>query len=79
MDLTPAQAATLRDAIRHRLNYLHAVKVRMFQVGVGPGDRQYDLFDQAEGSLRRLADELHGLPVVRERRPWEPGGAGHGP
>jgi len=79
MDLTPAQAATLRDAVRHRLNYLHAVKVRMFQVGVGPGDRLYDLFDQAEESLRRLADELHNLSLNRDRRPWEPGRAGHGP
>jgi hypothetical protein len=35
------------------------------------------LFDQAEESLRRSsAGVLHDMSIVRERRPWEPGGAG---
>jgi hypothetical protein len=75
MDLTPQQAVALRDAIRSRMNYLHRVKVRMYQLGVGPGDRLYDLFDAAEVALSRLAEDLHGRSLDAERRPWEPGPA----
>lgn len=70
--LTPDQARVLRDAIRTRTNYLHAVRNRMEQRGAGPGDRLYDLFTEAEAVLTRLAAELHDLTIVRERRPWEP-------
>jgi hypothetical protein len=73
MDLTPDQARVLRDAVRDRKNYLHKVKVRMCQLSTGPGDGLYDLFDQAEKALTRLAEELHGRTIaVGDRRPWEP-------
>jgi hypothetical protein len=73
MDITPAQAGKLRDAVRNRMSYFHAVKVRMYQLNVGPGDRLYDLFDQAEAALRRLAEELHNLSLGPGRRYLEPG------
>jgi len=74
MDITPDQARVLRDAVRSRMGYLHGVKVRMYQLGVGPGDGLYDLFDQAGQSLCRLADELHGRAIGDcSRRPWELG------
>ena len=74
MDLTPDQARRLRDAVRSRTFYFHRVKVRMHQLGTGPGDELYDLFDRAEEALRRLADELHGRSIPTDaRRPWEPG------
>jgi hypothetical protein len=38
----------------------------------------YVQFDKAEESLRRLTNGPHDMTIVRERRPWEPGGAGHG-
>jgi hypothetical protein len=37
------------------------------------------LLDKAEAALRRLSDERRSLSFNRERRPREPGGAGHGP
>jgi hypothetical protein len=74
MDLTPDQAQTLRDAVRSRMDFLHAVRVRMYGLGVGPGDPLYDLFGEAEEALTRLAAELHGRSiVVGDRRPWEAG------
>jgi hypothetical protein len=76
MDLTPEQAETLRDAVRSRTAYFHAVQVRMYQRGIGPGDRLYDLFHAAEAAMRALAEELHSRSLDRDRRPWEPGGAG---
>jgi hypothetical protein len=73
MDLTPEQARTLRDAVRSRMNYLHAVRNRMYQLGVREGDQLFDLFGEAEQALTRLATELHNrLIVVGGRRPWEP-------
>jgi hypothetical protein len=56
--------------------YFHAVQERMYQRGVGPGDRLYDLFHATEVAMRQLAEELHSLRLNRDRRPWEPGGAG---
>ena len=50
MDLTPEQAETLRDAVRSRMAYFHAVQVRMYERGIGPGDRLYDLFHAAEAA-----------------------------
>jgi hypothetical protein len=76
MDLTPEQAEKLRDAVRTRMAYFHAVQVRMYRLGVGPGDRLYDLFHAAEVAMRELAAELHSRSLDRDRRPWEPGGAG---
>ena len=70
--LTPDQARVLRDAIRSRTNYLHAVKNRMGQLGAGPGHPLYDLFAEAEAVMTRLAAELHDLTITRARRPWEP-------
>jgi hypothetical protein len=77
MDLTPDQAVTLRDAVRSRMAYF-AVQVRMYQRGVGTGDRLYDLFHAAELAMRAVAAELHSRSLDRERRPCEPGGAGGG-
>jgi hypothetical protein len=43
-------------------------------LGVGPGDPLYDLFQQAEDALRRLAAELHDRSIVcGDRRPRGPG------
>jgi hypothetical protein len=75
MDLTPDQAERLRDSVRGRMGFFHAVKVRMYQRGVGTDDRLFVLFNQAEESLRRLTDELHNRSIVRERQPCEPVGA----
>ena len=77
MDLTRDRAGALRDAIRSRANYLHRVKMRMYQLGA-TADPLYDLFDQAEQALTRLATALHNRSLDGPRRPWEPGGAGSG-
>jgi hypothetical protein len=55
------------------MNYLHSVRVRMYQLGVQPGDTVYDLFGEAEDALTRLAAELHSQSLG-PGRPWEPGG-----
>jgi hypothetical protein len=59
IDLTPDQARVLRDAVRARMNYLHSVRVRMYQLGVQDGDPVFDLFGEAEQAMSRLAAELH--------------------
>jgi hypothetical protein len=56
---TSRQAEILRDAVRKRANYFHAVTNRMQRLGVGPGDPLYDLFKQAEDSTSRLVLALH--------------------
>lgn len=38
MDLTPGQAAKLRDSVRSRPGFFHAVTMRMYQRGVGTDD-----------------------------------------
>ena len=77
--LTPDQARALRDAVRSRMNYLHSVRVRMYQLGVQPGDTVYDLFGQAEDALTRLAAALHDRTLVLgDRRPWEADGSSGG-
>jgi hypothetical protein len=77
MDLTPDQARTLRDAVRQRANFFHAVKIRMYRLGVGPGDELYDQFHEAEDVLRRLATHLHDRSIIRGgRRPWEAADSG---
>jgi hypothetical protein len=75
-DLTPDQAVTVRDAVRRRTAYPHAVQVRVYRRGVGPGDRLYNLFNAAELAMRTIAEELHSLSLNCERRPLEPGRAG---
>jgi hypothetical protein len=76
MDLTPDQARVLRDAVRARVNYLHGVRVRMYQLRVPADDPLYRLFGEAEAVLTRLATELHNRSiVVGDRRPWESGGS----
>lgn len=71
--LSADQFRALREAIRSRMNYLHSVRVRMYQLGATDGDPVYDLFGQAERALQRLSDELHNRSLDRDRRPWEPG------
>ena len=57
------------------MNYLHGVRVRMYQLGAVDGDALFDLFGEAERALRRLSDELHNPSISGPRRPWEPGDA----
>jgi hypothetical protein len=78
MDLTPKQAATVCDAVRKRAAFFHAVQVRMYRLGVRPGDELYDRFAEAEEVLRRLATQLHNRSIIRgDRRPWEADDSGH--
>ena len=73
--LTPQQYRAQREAIRKRMNYLHGVRVRMYQLGAVDGDPLFDLFGQAEAALRRLLEELHNSSIPSSGpRPWEPGG-----
>ena len=72
--LAPDQLCALREAVRARMNYLHGVRVRMYQLGAVDGDPLYDLFGEAERALQRLSDELHNRSLSGPRRPWEPGG-----
>jgi hypothetical protein len=74
--LSPDQYRALRESIRKRMNYLHGVRVRMYQLGAVDGDPLFDLFGAAERALRRLSEELHNRSIPSGgRRPWEPGGA----
>jgi hypothetical protein len=71
----PDQYRALREAVRKRMNYLHGVRVRMYQLGAVDGDPLFDLFGEAERMLRRLSEELHNRSIPSgQRRPRELGG-----
>jgi hypothetical protein len=74
VDITPYQAAQLRDSVRTCMGFFHGVQVRMYALGVPTDDPPCVLFREAEESLRRLASVLHDMSIVRERRPGKPGG-----
>jgi hypothetical protein len=74
MGLTPDQADRLRESVHSRVRFFHGVKVRIDQRVVPADDPLYVPFDQSADALRRLAGVLHDRSIVRERRPWEPGG-----
>jgi hypothetical protein len=64
MDITREQAVILRDGVRKRIGYFHAVKMRMYQVGVDHKTEElYRLFDVVEEAMVRLATHLHDRTI----------------
>jgi hypothetical protein len=59
--LTPDQAAKMYKAIWPALNYLTRLRARMEKKGFPPGDRHFQLVNQASDAVHRLSIELHYL------------------
>jgi hypothetical protein len=73
MNITPDQTRVLRDAVRKRTAFLHAVHARMYRAGL-TDDPLYAMFGEAEAALTRLAAALHDRTIIiGDRRPWESG------
>jgi hypothetical protein len=47
------------------MNYLHRVRMRMYQLGAQDGDQLDELFGEAGRAMTRLTDELHDLSIRR--------------
>jgi hypothetical protein len=65
-DLTPEQAAILRERIRSRAQYLHQLQRRMYKRHFPPQDQLRQKVNAAYDATYRLFVELHYMSCGRK-------------